>query len=98
MHPSKKLGSDAHTFEFKDVSMTSIPKATPNHITYRTKEKSFLILEKSSKGILIDACSLHVLGFKTLPKDQCLNVLSWVNMYAISLSYIQLAYIELRAT
>ena len=89
---------ESYAFEFKDLSMTSVPKATPNHITCRTKEKSFLILEKSSKGILIDACSLHVLGFKTLPKDQCLNVLSWVNMYAISLSYIQLRIHRLRAT
>ena len=73
-HPSKKL--ESYAFELKNVSMTSVPKDTPNHITCRTKEKSFFILEKSSKGILIDACSLHVLGFKTLPKDQYLNVLS----------------------
>ena len=75
-HPSKKLESYVFAFEFKNVSMTSVPKATPNHITCRTKEKSFLILEKSNKGILIDACSLQVLCFKILPKDQCLNVLS----------------------
>ena len=75
-HPSKKLESYVFAFEFKNVSMTSVPKATPNHIICRIKEKSYLSLDKSSKGILIDACSLHVLGLITLPKDQCLNVLS----------------------